>query len=230
MQSIQEAYAQEMLKAQIELQEHLLGNISAEIHDNLGQLLSLIKLNLNGLTRKLQSDEGSLVIIDETKSLVSTVINDMRNISKTLSPEFISAFGLEETLRFELDRIQRTGLIKTSFAVKGEALDFDPKVKIVLFRVTQEILNNAIKHSEATKLEVSLKYTREKLVLKVADDGKGFDLAEVTTRDIGEAGAGLQNMKNRVEIVGGILNLESEPGKGTHVVIELNAQKQQLNH
>jgi two-component system, NarL family, sensor kinase len=225
VQKMQEEFRQEMLKAQIELQEQVLGTVSAEIHDNLGQMLSVIKLNLSKLTKMVGVEaKKEEELIGEIKNQVSGVINDMRNISKTLSPDFISDFGLAEAVKIELERIDRTGFIKSVFVIEGEPFKFNPKVEIVLFRVTQELMNNAIKHAEASVLEVVLKYSDEKLMMTVADDGKGFDLDAIADREAGQSGNGLKNMANRVKVIGGTLNFISSEDKGTKVEIEISIQ------
>ncbi len=224
VQKMQEEFRQEMLKAQIELQEQVLGSISAEIHDNLGQMLSVIKLNLSKLSRMVKGQEEE-ELIGLVRTQVSGVISDMRSISKTLSQDFISDFGLYEALKLEMDRVQNTGFIKTELTTEGEPEKFNPKIEIVLFRITQELINNTIKHAEATTLKINLAYNEDMLIMNVADDGKGFDPAAITQRAAGDSGNGLKNMQNRVKIIGGLLTLESSGDAGTRVKIEINTQK-----
>lgn len=220
VQKLQEEFSQ----AQIELQEQVLGSVSAEIHDNLGQMLSVIKLNLSKLSRMVKGQEEE-ELIGLVRTQVSGVISDMRSISKTLSQDFISDFGLYEALKLEMERVQNTGFLKTELTTEGEPEKFNPKMEIVLFRITQELINNTIKHAEATTLTVNLNYNADKLMMTVADDGKGFDPSAVAQRAAGDSGNGLKNMQKRVKIIGGLLTLESSGDAGTRVKIEINTQK-----
>jgi two-component system, NarL family, sensor kinase len=216
---------EEFSKAQIELQEQVLGTVSAEIHDNLGQMLSVIKLNLSKLSKMVGVEaKKEEELIGEIKTQVSGVITDMRNILKTLSPDFISDFGLSEAVKIELERIDRTGHIKTNLSIGGEPIKFNPKVEIVLFRIAQELMNNAIKHAEATLLQVDLQYSGGLLKMTVSDDGKGFDPDSLLLRDAGQSGNGLKNMKNRVKVIGGNLNFVSSKQYGTRIIIEISIQ------
>jgi len=219
LQKMQEEYTKEMLQAQVEVQEQVLNAVGQEIHDNLGQMLSVIKINLIKLGKMVPNGNGETGLIEEIKTQVSGVLNDMRNLSKTLSQDFVSDFGLEKSLEIELNRIDKTGFIKTALNVYGEPFKFDGKVEIVLFRVCQELITNALKHSEANKLGVELDYSADKLVMTVKDDGRGFNRSRLAGRSPEMSGRGLINMENRVKIIGGVLNLESEEGRGTKATI-----------
>lgn len=224
VQKMREDFNNEMLQSKIELQEQVLNSVAAEIHDNLGQMLSVVKLNLVKLGRLVGNAEQETEIIDELKTQVSGVINDMRSITKTLSQDFISNFGLEESIKIELERVNKTGFISTHLETNGVTYKFDGRVQIVLFRITQELINNAIKHAEAKNLTIHLNYTPTELLLTVADDGKGFAMDEVEKRGAMLSGNGLRNMKNRVKIIGGVLTLNSKENMGTEIKITVPTQ------
>lgn len=221
---MREDFNNEMLQSKIELQEQVLNSVAAEIHDNLGQMLSVVKLNLVKLGRLVGSAEKETEIIDELKTQVSGVINDMRSITKTLSQDFISNFGLEESIKIELEKVNKTGFINTHLQIVGNAYKFDGSVQIVLFRITQELINNAIKHAEAKNLTIHLNYTPTDLMLTITDDGKGFAMDEVEKRGAMLSGNGLRNMKNRVKIIGGVLTLNSKENMGTEIKITVPTQ------
>lgn len=225
MQKMQEEFKQELVSAKLELQEQVLNSVSEEMHDNLGQMLSVVKLNLIRLGRMETIDEKEGEVVSELKEQVSGVIEDVRNISKTLSQDFISNFGLLEALKLELSKISRAGDIETPLDIKGtHTLFLDGQSQIVIFRVMQEVINNAIKHSEASEIAVTINSLPDALNIEIADNGIGFNVKETTHPDGDNRGNGLRNMQNRMKIIGGVLNLESNIGEGTKVSIAIDTQ------
>jgi len=225
VQKLQEDFKQELVNSKVELQEQVLNSVSEEIHDNLGQMLSVVKLNLVKLGKMASKEEDKTKVIGELKTQVSGVINDMRSISKTLSKDFISDFGLVESLKVELARIKRTGEMDAVLICEGkDTLYLDGQSQIVLFRIAQELINNAIKHAEAKQIKATVTFFDDSLKMTIEDDGKGFDLEAIEIKNSQNSGNGLRNMKNRVKIIGGVLNLNSIIGKGTNATIEINTQ------
>jgi len=225
VQKMQEDFKQELVNSKVELQEQVLNSVSEEIHDNLGQMLSVVKLNLVKLGKMASKEEDKTKVIGELKTQVSGVINDMRSISKTLSKDFISDFGLVESLKVELARIKRTGEMDAVLICEGkDTLYLDGQSQIVLFRIAQELINNAIKHAEAKQIKATVTFFDDSLKMTIEDDGKGFDLEAIEIKNSQNSGNGLRNMKNRVKIIGGVLNLNSIIGKGTNATIEINTQ------
>lgn len=214
-------FEREILKAQLEIQEQTLKNISREIHDNIGQMLSLIKLQLNTLPIAENGEPSEK--IKDTKELVSQVINDLRDISKSLDTSRIAEIGLEESLRAELERVKRTGYFNPDLQVKGTAHKFDPRKELILFRMVQEALNNIIKHAKAKNMSVVLDYLPGSLALTITDDGVGFDAEAMLRRGwTEERGAGLKNIHSRAELINATLDISSIPLKGTAITIHLN--------
>lgn len=201
-------FQQELLQTQLEIQEQTLKTISEEIHDNVGQVLSLAKLNLN--TFNSQPEQK----LQDTKELISKAINDLRNLSRSMHGDRIAELGLQQSLADELQILENSGEFKTSLKVAGGNYKLLPQKEMVLFRIVQEALNNAIKYSRAKNIAVSLNYETEKFSLCVADDGIGFDTGTRT-------GIGLKSMQNRAQLIGGSFDLRSVPGNGTTITIEL---------
>lgn len=222
---MQDDFKEELSTAKMELQEQVLSDISAEMHDNLGQMLSVAKLNILKLGRMFAKESPEGEAVEELKEQISGVIEDVRSISKTLSKDFISNFGLEQSLAVELEKINRTGIVTAQLKINGEDEGLlDGQYQIALFRVAQEILNNAIKHAQANTITVTINYLPKLLHLIITDDGKGFDMNETTTRAGTKSGNGLKNMQTRVKNIGGVLTLSSILGKGTTVKIEVNTE------
>ena len=218
-EEIKNAYLQEILKAQLEMQEQTLHTISQEIHDNIGQVLSLAKLNLN--TILLKDDNPSFAKITTTKELVAKAIQDLRNLSKSMNTDHISQKKLSEALRFELDMIQKTGVFKTKLLVEGSESAIDPQKQLIIYRIVQETLQNIIKHAKAENIFIGLKYLPDKLVMSINDDGAGFDLAALKQANPQDKGTGIANIYHRARLMGAEINIDSQLGKGTQTQLLL---------
>lgn len=209
---MQSQFEQELLQTQLEIQEQTLKNISEEIHDNVGQVLSLAKLNLNTFEhnpeKKLQS----------TKDLVSKAINDLRNLSRSLHGDKIAETGLQEAIRHELQILQNTGQYETNLQISGEPYKLEPQQEMVLFRIVQEALHNSVKHALGSRMEVALDYAPGRFSLTVRDDGTGF---RENSLEVTETGIGLKSMKNRAAMIGAVLSILTGENKGTCIAVEL---------
>lgn len=211
-------FRQTLLQSQLEIQEQTLKNISQEIHDNVGQVLSLAKLNLNTIdiskTEELQKKIESALI------QVSKAINDLRDLSKSFNTDNISALGLVRAVEYELDMIKKTGVHKTSFNVEGKIKKLEPQTELILFRIVQETLHNIIKHAEASSIWISARYTENDLGLEIKDNGKGFHPTAEGDQDT-DSGLGIRNMHNRARLICAKFNLNSIKNEGTSVTIVL---------
>ncbi|MGZ3765641.1 MAG: sensor histidine kinase [Mucilaginibacter sp.] len=221
-EKLQAAFSQELLKTQLEVQEHTLNYISAEIHDNITQVLSFVKLTL-AMTGNFNADEKQLKI-NESRELISQAITDLRDLSKSLSYEHITSLGLAQTIEIEVERINKSGLIAVSFTLHGDAYSMGEQRELVLFRIFQETLNNTLKHSGAKHLKIVLQYHSDLFNLTLEDDGSGFSTKTLDNK----GGSGLKNIENRAALIGGIATIESAPGKGCCVEVALNPFKQQF--
>jgi two-component system NarL family sensor kinase len=195
-------YAQELLRSQLEIQEQTLRTISQEIHDNIGQVLSLAKLQLYSLKDNCTQND-----LQPTKELISKSINDLRDLSKSLNPDRIADIGLMESIKHELQLLQKTNAMETLFEVRGQMRKIPPEKKIIVFRIFQELMNNAIRHSQASLLSVVMDYQPDSLHLILTDNGKGFDGSA-------KKGIGLQSMQNRAGMIHAALHLDSAKGRG----------------
>jgi len=211
MNNLKNIYEQEILKAQIEMQEQKFLFISHEIHDNICQILSLVILKIDTINFNNISDAK-----DKTKAikeLVSQAMEDLRALSKKLNIDFINRQTLPELIKFHLDLIQKVEQHQTNFEKQGKEYPLDPEVKLFLVRILQEALNNTIKHAEATTIKVRLKYFSDKFILTIKDNGKGFD------PDKPPDGIGIQNMKHRAGLINAEFGMQNAPEGG--VIIQL---------
>jgi len=190
----QEKKFEEILtKSQIEIRENALRNIAWELHDNVGQLLSLARLELNILQPNVIEENTSKV--KEISELIGDSIQDIRSLSKTLNPEVINNMGLTQAIENEINRFNRLNFLDARIDIKGETYEIPQKDVIILFRILQEFFNNTIKHSKATTLHINVIYTPEKIYLCAKDNGEGFDIDKVNK------GSGLINMKSRADLI-----------------------------
>ena len=211
-EKMQAAFNQQLLQSQLEMQEHTSNIISAEIHDNVGQILSLAKVQLNIIDQGETLDRSLLA---DAKESVSKAMTDLRDIAKSLNSEQIKLSSLQEITELELHRINRLGLMATSLKTNGETKNLQEQKKLIIFRIIQESLQNIIKHSGAKKIEIWFHYEKDNLKIEVVDNGKGFDKTLLERKE----GLGLQNIMSRALVIGGKANINSVPGQGTVITI-----------
>lgn len=207
----EQRFEEEIVKSQLETQEQTLQNISWELHDNVGQLLSVARMQLNIIQPDLSQKQKS--IINETGELISKSLQELRSLSKLLNPEVVKNMGLEEAIQLEIDRFNRLNFIDAAFNINGESVTIDQKDEIILFRILQEFLSNSVKHSKTTKLDVNLTYTPQNLVIIVQDYGVGFEEKTI------QKGSGLLNMKSRAKLIDTEFTLKSEKDKGVSLTL-----------
>ncbi len=213
---MQARFQEEALRSQLEMQEQTFKKISEEIHDNIGQMLSLAKLNLNSVK---VTDESQEKKISGTKELVSKAIQDLRSLSKSFHTDRIAQIGIAEAIRYELELINNTGEYRSGFENHASSINIGKEKELLLFRITQEVLNNTIKHAKGNLITVVMNSSNGILDLSVSDNGNGFDVKSLQ-QDAG-AGLGLRNLYNRASIMGATLTIESAAGKGTVVKISM---------
>jgi signal transduction histidine kinase len=219
-QQMKENYEKEVLTTQIESRDQTLRDISQEIHDNMGQLLSVSRINLNILEKELET-HPSVNRIRDTNHILADVIKYIRMLSKGLNSDMLASYGLRESIKFELDRIAQTALIQCKFVTEGEDFLIDAKKEIILYRMIQEILNNILKHADATEISIQMNYTGTDFILDITDNGKGFNQEATSNLSIKEAGSGLRNLQKRAQLVGASLQINSQPSIGTNIHIVL---------
>lgn len=217
-QEMNSNFQQELLKTRLEIQEETFRNISQEIHDNIGQALSLVKLNLN----TVDPHNAALVInkLSESKNLLTKTIQDLRDIARSLNTDFISDIGLTVAVEQLLQILERTGQYKISFSVEGSSYKNNPQRELVIYRIVQELLNNIVKHADADDINIEMHYLSDKLVITVKDNGRGFDTRAVRSSESSN-GLGLRNMATRMNLISGSIDIRSNPGSGTKATIEL---------
>ena len=216
---MKERFQKELFQTQLEIQEQTLKNISQEIHDNIGQALSLAKLNLN--TMPMINDEALQQKILNSKELVSKAITDLRNLSRSLDTDYVQEMGLQRAIEYELEMIRKTGIIETSMIVEGSLFRLEKQKELILFRIVQETFNNILKHAGAKSINVNINYAPTSFTLIVKDDGKGVNLQPLNEGENNNLGLGIRNMHSRAKLIGADFKMSSIIGEGTEVKIVL---------
>lgn len=204
-------YAQELLKAQLEIQEQTLKKISQEIHDNIGQALTLVKLNLNSLLAAQASDQHDRII--NSKELVSKAIVDLRDLSRSLDTDYVQEMGLMRAIEYELELIKKTGVTDTLLELTGNIYRLSRQKELILFRIFQESVNNILKHASASKLCVRADFRPLELELQIEDNGCGIDLRPLSENPA--LGLGIRNMHDRANLIGGSFSMSNTLQQGT---------------
>ena len=185
--------------------------IGQELHDNINQILVGTKLYL-GMARK--NKIGGENIINESIDLLDNAIEEIRTLSREkVTPT--KKVNLEEILRNLTGRFQQTTTIRTNFVYKGSGPLIEDDLKLNIYRLIQEQLNNILKHAEAKNINVSVNADTKNIFVKVTDDGKGFDVHDL------KRGIGISNMINRVESFNGTIDIQSSPGNGCRIDITM---------
>lgn len=205
-------FSEQLLSSKLEIQEQTLQYISRELHDNIGQIASLVKMNLNTIT--LTDSNKATKKIDNTKELMGQLITDLKLLSTSLNTDKIAKIGIVKAIEVEVEKMNKIGLFLVSLHQEKSFPIIDSEREIIIFRMLQEVLNNTMKHSEASVIDIYLNYDQKILTIKVTDDGKGFDVAKKMA-DTNDLGNGLTNLENRAKVINGNYKIESTVGKGT---------------
>jgi PAS domain S-box-containing protein len=202
----------------IEAQEAERRRISLELHDQVGQILTAVKMNLHALRNNCSSPE-IITSIEENVRVIDEAVDQVRDLSVDLRPLLLDDFGLVVALRWYMDRLAKNSGIAMEFVSLSLNEDdrFLAELETACFRIVQEGVTNIIRHARASRILVRLERTGAELVLLIEDDGAGFDVGTVRNTGNGAATLGLRGMEERTQAVRGVLAIESTPGCGTQI-------------
>ncbi|MEO8762674.1 MAG: ATP-binding protein [Ginsengibacter sp.] len=215
---MKKTFEQTLLQSQIEVQEATFSALGKELHDNIGQLLSSTKMLLGITQRNLKDTPETLTIAVET---LGKAINELRALSKSIDKEWLDQFDLVENLSTEITRINNAKMLQIQFSHPGR-LPMKAEEQIILFRIIQEALQNAIKHSEAQNIRIEIATQTQNILVTITDDGKG--LGSISTD-----GLGMRNMKQRTKLLGGNITW-SMPTRGSSINIQLPVKEEEYEN
>lgn len=213
--TLQEGFQRTLLQTQLEIQEATFTQISQEIHDNIGQLLSLVRINLNRL-----STDASPERIDATDELLGKAMADLRNLSHTLNTNYLQQSGLNASISKLVESLKKSGSFKIGYSSNNETLKISKDKSIILFRMIQECINNVIKHAGATELTLAVEEQDGLITIRIRDNGKGFDTGIL--RNPAE-GLGISNIFVRAKMIGASVDVTSAIDSGTTITINIKA-------
>lgn len=193
-------------------------NMAREIHDELGQMLTALKIDLSLLTNRLPKEQE--LLLEKTKSmyeLVDTAIQTVKRISVELRPGVLDDLGIAAALEWQAAEFEKLTGIRCEFSSNRKDIILDPDRSTAIFRIFQETLTNVVRHANATKLKASLKKEAGRIVLRIRDNGIGIE-----KKQISDPGAfGLIGMRERAHFLGGEVRISGTPGKGTTVAVSI---------
>jgi two-component system NarL family sensor kinase len=204
--SMKAEFENTILNVEKEIQEDTLSHVGRELHDNIGQMLSLAKINF------ARSKPES---ISEGRNIINQVIKEIRGLSKSLNLDWVESINMEDFIKRELEKLEAAEFCQTDFSIEGEPLSLKKDEKLILIRIIQEALNNAIKHANPNTISITIKNENDSKLILIQDDGIGFDTANKSE------GSGMANFKKRMKMLGGEFQIDSEQDKGTLIKLYL---------
>lgn len=214
--SMTKEFQQQLFQSQIEVQEQTFQQIGKELHDNVGQLLSTSRMLLGLTERNLSNPPDTLLTANAT---LGQAISELRSLSKSLDKEWLEQFSFTDNLQTEVSRINSGNGVLAEF-MTVDSLPLASDEQIILFRIVQEAIQNAIKHGQPKNMLIQIKQEENNFCITISDDGTGF-----TPRETGN-GMGMSNMKHRTSLLGGSITWNSIPEQGTTVCIFLPLKKE----
>jgi len=208
----------------LEIEEEGRRNLSRELHDEIGQTLALLQIEVSHAQRALLDPAAARVHLERAREMAERAVATIRNISGMLRPALLDDLGLAPALQFQLEDFLRRSGIGCEFAERDVSEHLPDGVKTCVYRVVQEALHNAEKHSAATQVRVSVKQTEGWLVAEIADNGRGFvwnGPGRAAGEPRGRRGFGLMGIRERAAIAGGTLQIDSAPGRGARIVLRI---------
>ena len=213
-------YEKELLSTRLEEQERAMNQISREIHDNVGQKLDLLQMNTKAM-RDMDHPPALRKYIENNEALAGQLSHELRNVSYSLNSDYVSQWGLGEVIEKELSYVTETRKLECSCEINGSYRTLPGQTELLIYRIFQEALHNALKHAKANHLRVLLDYTSAHFKMEISDDGAGCDLTDPAI----VLGLGLRNMEHRARLAGGTLDVKSAVGKGCTVLFTMALQE-----
>ncbi len=205
-------FERELRKVEMEIREHIMTDFASELHDNVGQLLTATHIHIEN--QKI--DHPELVVrLQPIERYLGEVTQQLRLLSRTLNPDYIGNVGLHNAIQTEVERLEALNRFRVHWHSKDEGTALKKSQELLVFRIFQEITQNALRHAHAQHFYIELD-TTDGFELTVSDDGCGFDLEQV----LKERASGLLNIRNRANLAQIYCHMESQPGKGSNFVLK----------
>ncbi|MCK5169664.1 MAG: sensor histidine kinase [Bacteroidales bacterium] len=211
-----------VLNAVLRTEEKERKRFANDLHDGLGPLLSTVKISLSALV-KSENDNSKLEIIKNAEKVIEEAIKSIKEISTNISPHVLNNFGLASAIKNFTAKIKESKIINIDFQSNMFGLRLENNVEIVVFRSICELVNNTVKHANASLININLNIKNDIIDILYDDDGAGCNIEDILEEQTD--GMGLQNMLSRISSINGYLEMDSEKGKGFHAYISINTSK-----
>jgi len=215
LQRLELDYQQKMMLAALESQENERKRVASDLHDSIGGMLSTIRVGLTTVAKQISDPQ----LVEQQKQMLDDTISSVRRISRDLMPPTLEKFGLVQAVKEMCERVQSTAYIQVAFSEHGEFRTLEQNQELMIFRIIQELINNAVKHSKSSTINVVFNAT-DKLEVVVEDDGVGFDATALLSHHAPSSrGLGLFNIENRVRLLNARLEFDNERKAGTRITM-----------
>lgn len=191
--------------------------LASDLHNGLGGLLSGIKINLSSMKENAVITHDNVTAFNHALSLLDTSISELRRIAHNLMPETLNHYGLKTAIEDFCTQVAPSGRPELHFHFFGDEIRYTRELELTMYRVIQELVNNALKHSEATTINVQMFSESDRLSVQVTDNGRGFDISSAGNE---RKGKGIENIRDRITALNGKLEIWSKPGQGTEASVE----------
>lgn len=205
----------ERLIAVLQGQEQERKRIAEDLHDEVGAQLSVLKLNLGGLAPLLKTGNGETERLKETKEFADVIIQQLRFISQSLHPQALDNLGLAHALDSFCNLMNKNKQVKINFKTAGNGQTVDREKALNVYRVVQELMNNILKHAQATEILITYQTTPSLLTINVEDDGNGALITSMADSRKKTGSLGLKNIESRLNIIGGNITFTPRTPQGT---------------
>ncbi len=219
---INQVHVQELLEAKLEMQQRTMQDIGREIHDNVGQKLTLASLYANQLDHD-QRDQQIKEPVGMIAKIISESLDDLRNLSQSLANPDVETSDLKQLLQKECVRVRGLGICATECTFNEPIPPISTTRKYFILRIVQEFMQNSLKHAECSSISLRIEGNEKGLAVRMADDGIGFDSGAEQARP--DKGIGLANIRKRAELIGGELTFSSRIGYGTSMLLIIPTEK-----
>ncbi len=211
-----------IVAAVLHTEEKFRSRYSRELHDGMGPLLSSAKMSMSVLSKRVEKEEDR-ELIASTSVVIDEAIRSLREISNNLSPQVLNDFGLVRGISNFINKSPQLSAIEVQFDTNLRKERFDSDIEVILYRVTCELINNSLKHSGCTRIELNLQHVYDRIYLTYKDNGCGFD-----TRAVNGCGMGMSNLTSRIHSLGGIIDITSQPNAGMSASIIVSTSSEPI--
>jgi two-component system NarL family sensor kinase len=198
-----------LLNATIEIAEAERKKIADNLHDDIGTIINLVKLNIGKIEKSTADKSVIKELSNESSGLLETTMENIRNISRDLAPPVLIQLGFEEGLKDLCQKISHSGTAKIVLTKSDGILKLSPKTELQVYRIIQEVINNVLKHASATEISIILNALSDKMVVTLFHNGDGISNESIDELTKGSKGLGLKSIKSRAQVIGATVNYSS---------------------